>query len=218
MLNVIRTGAAALILLRTIPTAANANDLPGWQAFARTVDRINDYTMHVTTHEVQGTSVEDRVYACSYAKPGFARSEIASGPGRGSAAVWHGGDTVRGHAGGFLRGIKIDVPEHDRRATDLRGNTIEMGYFPTIVKTFESIGKLSESPGPIVAGEETVAVTLVPAEPARERDLTREVLVISEQSHLPLEHLGYQGDTLVERESFTDYVIDPALPPSTFEL
>ncbi len=217
-MNVVRTGALALITLALVPAPATANALPGWDAFARTVDRMNAYTMVVTTHEVQGASVEDRVYACSYAKPGFARSEIASGPGRGSTAVWHGGETVRGHAGGFLRGIKLDVPEHDRRATDLRGNTIEMGYFPTIIKTFESSGKLSESAGPTVAGEQTVAVTLIPDAPAQERDLTREILVISAQSHLPLEHLGYQGDALVEREAFSDYVIDPVLAPSTFEL
>jgi len=210
--------AMPLVPVITIPATVPAVETPAplgaWDAFVRTMGRIDGYSDTVVAHEVAGERVEDRTYHVTYAKPGLARSEIIAGPGRGSVAVWDGGDTVRGHVGGLLAGIKITVGIGDHRATDIRGKTIASGYFPAIVRLYATSGALSESPG----APGTTVVTFVPRDPAAERGLTREDIVLSDATHLPLEHAGYQNGVLVERERFEDYTIDPTLPPGTFTL
>jgi hypothetical protein len=44
------------------------------------------------------------------------------------------------------------------------------------------------------------------------------VLVISRTTHLPIEHLGYEGTQLVEDERFTEQKVDVGLPASTFDM
>jgi outer membrane lipoprotein-sorting protein len=191
---------------------------PAWDAFVKADQGIKDYTETLTTHEVLGNRTEDRVYHFSYAKPSYARSEIISGPGAGGAAVWHGGDKVKGHQGGFLAGIKLVISENDPRATDLRGKTIEAAFFPWMIAGFEKSGKLSEAPGPTIDGVETDAVTLIPDDPAKERNLTKETILLSRTTHLPVQHLGYEGDKLVEQETFSEEKINVGLPKETFEM
>jgi outer membrane lipoprotein-sorting protein len=208
------TGAA----LAQAPGAASADALPAWEAFKRENESIKDYTETLTAHEIKDGRVEDRVYHFWFAKPALVRSEIVSGPGSGSAAVWHGGDTVRGHKGGFLAGIKLTLSVNDPRATDIRGKTIGAAFFPVMIASFENGGKLSEAPGQPVDGAATDDVTLTPADPAKERNLTREVIVLSRATHLPVEHLGYEGAQVVEDEHFTDQKINVGIPPGQFDM
>jgi hypothetical protein len=191
---------------------------PAWEAFKKANESIKDYTETITSHEIKGSNVQDRVYHFAFAKPAFARSAIVSGPGSGGEAVWTGGDHVRGHQGGFLKMIKLSIPIDDSRATDLRGKTIDAAFFPTIIASFDSGGTLTEEPGPIVDGVPTDAVSHVPADPTKVRGLTKDVFLISRTTHLPVEHLGYEGSQLVEDDKFTDQKINPGLPPSTFEM
>jgi len=214
--------SVALSLVFVAASAGRAADpapaLPAWDAFVKANAAIDDYKETVTAHEISGTKTEDRTYHFFYKKPSYARSEIVSGPGSGGAAVWHGGDKVKGHLGGLLAGIKLVISEHDARATDIRGKTIEAANFAWMIDGFNHYGKLSEAPGPPVDGVETDAVTMIPDDPAKVRNLTKETLLISRTSHLPVRHLGYEGDKLVEQETFSDQVINPGLPLSTFDM
>ncbi len=208
------TGAGA------VPALAQSSGSvpPGWAAFVKADETIKDYTETVTAHEVKDGKTQDRVYRFFFAKPALARSEIVSGPGAGGEAVWQGGDTVRGHQGGFLKMIKLTIGIDDARATDLRGKRIDAAFFPSIVSSFEGVGKIEETPGPVVDGAPTDAETVVPPDPAKVRGLTKDTFLISRATHLPVEHLGYVGTQLVEDERFTDQKINPGLPQSTFEL
>jgi hypothetical protein len=198
-------------------SAAAPTSGPAWDAFVKADQGIKDYTETVTTHEVSGDRTEDRVYHFSYQKPSYGRSEIISGPGAGGAAVWHGGDKVKGHQGGLLSGIKLVISENDPRATDIRGKTIEAAFFPWMIAGFQRPGKLSEAPGPTINGVATDAVTLIPAD-TKVRNLTKETILLSRTTHLPVEHMGWEGDKLVEQETFTDQKINVGLPHDTFEM
>jgi hypothetical protein len=79
-------------------------------------------------------------------------------------------------------------------------------------------GTLSEEPGQPVAGVATDDVVLLPSDPTKIRGLTKDVLVLSRETHLPLEHLGYQGTQVVEDEKFTDLKLNSDLPDSTFDM
>jgi hypothetical protein len=223
--NAPRFALACAFVAAAVPAPGSAETpaggsaaLPAWDAFKKTADALKNYTETLTAHEVKGGRVEDRVYHFAFAKPALARSEIVSGPGSGGAAVWHGGDTVRGHKGGILSAFKLTISIDDPKATDLRGKRIDAAFFPTMIAGFEREGKLSEAPGTPVDGSPTDDVTLIPTDPAKVRNLTKEVLVISRTTHLPIEHLGYEGTQLVEDEHFTDQKVDVGLPPSTFDM
>jgi hypothetical protein len=77
---------------------------------------------------------------------------------------------------------------------------------------------MSEAPGPTVDGVATDAVTMIPSDPAKSRNLTKETILLSRTTHLPVEHMGWEGDKLVEQEMFTDQKINPGLPHDTFEM
>jgi hypothetical protein len=197
---------------------ANPPPLVAWEAFKKANDSIKDYTETLTSHEIKDGRTEDRVYHFFFAKPSSARSEVVSGPGSGGVAVWNGGVRVRGHKGGMLSMIKLTLSIDDPRVTDLRGKTIDAAFYPTMIANFESDGKLSEAPGDPVDGSPTDEVTFVPNDPSKVRNLTKDVLVISRTTHLPIEHRGYEGTQLVEDEHFTDQKINLGLPPATFEM
>ncbi len=214
---------APLAAAADAPPAANggngANAVPVWVAFKKANDAIKDYTETLTSHEVSGTKTEDRVYHFAFAKPALARSAIISGPGRGGEAVWHGGDTIRGHQGGFLSGIKLTLSIHDGRATDIRGKTIDTAFYPTMIATMEGNGgKMTGEPGPLVDGAPTDEVVLTPADPSLDRGLTKDVLIFSQTTHLPVKHLGYEGTQIVEDDTFTDIKVNPDLPAGTFDM
>jgi outer membrane lipoprotein-sorting protein len=214
--------AAAVIVCAVAPRGAGAQSgttyPPAWEAFTKTAATITDYTETLTAHEIKGDRTEDRVYHFAFAKPAHARSEIVSGPDKGSVAVWNGGDTVRGHKGGFASFIKLTISVHDPRTTDLRGKTIDAAFYPTMIADYESGGKLTEEPGTAVDGTPTDDVVLTPSDPAKLRNLTKDVLVFSRATHLPIEHMGYEGTQLVEDEHFTDIKVNPSLPESTFQM
>jgi hypothetical protein len=222
-LNRIIAGAPfALALALVAPVAglaqSSATSLPAWDAFKKADESIKDYTETITAHEVKGSDVQDRVYHFAFAKPTSARSAIVSGAGSGGEAVWTGGDHIRGHQGGFLKMIKLTLAIDDARATDLRGKTIDAAFFPTMIAAFESGGPITEEPGPSVDGSPTDAVSHIPPDPTKVRGITKDVYLISRTTHLPVEHLGYEGAQLVEDDKFTDQKINPGLPPSTFQM
>ncbi len=188
---------------------------PNWNAFVALEKTINEYSMTTTTHVAKGGRVEERLYHMAYRKPTFGFNAILSGPGSGQAAVWHGGNRVRGHN---ALGLKAVLPINDPKATDLAGKTIVAAYMPWIVNGFELAGggKLYEQPGPTVGGEATTLVTMLPIDPKRDRDCTIEQLYLSNTTHLPMEHDCFAGSAHQEHEVFSDWKINPNLPDSTF--
>src|SRR5580658_2765900 len=98
-------GLFALCTLCAAPAAAGSAE----NAFFDAWSKIDSYTCTITAHETKGTDVQDRVYHYAYLKPHFARIDIVDGPGKGGGAVWTGGDSVRGHQGGLLSGIQLNV-------------------------------------------------------------------------------------------------------------
>ncbi|HTV74791.1 MAG TPA: hypothetical protein VME66_13930 [Candidatus Acidoferrales bacterium] len=188
-------------------------------AFASALDDLQDYTVIIKTHEVQGQRVEDRVQQFWFKKPMLAKVVVTSGPGRGGAAVWHGGPTLRGHQGGLLSFVKMTIDIHDPRAESLRGDTIATAYFGDKLAHFETTaGQLSEAPGPVMDGTPTDAVTLDVADPSADHDVTREVLYISRTTHLPVKADRFEGTALVKSETFSDLKVNVGLTDADFDM
>lgn len=187
--------------------------------FAQAVGALDNYTVSIATHEISGTRVQDRRYNYAFKKPTLAKIETVAGPGRGSAAVWHGGDTVRGHQGGILAGIRLTIGIQDGRAVSLRGDTIDSASFPAQLQHFQAVkGELTQAPAPPIDGVPNEALTLVPADPAANGNVSRDVLFLSTATHLPVRRERFEGDRLVKQEDFTNLKLNPGLKDDDFSL
>jgi outer membrane lipoprotein-sorting protein len=188
-------------------------------AFGAAVDALRDYTVTIAVHETDGGRTQDRVVRYWYKKPTTAKVEVMSGASRGSAAVWQGGDTVRGHQGGFLSMIKLTVGLHDARATSLRGDTIDSAYFGNVLQSFKTTkGELSEAPGPQIEGASTDMVTLKVADPSTNQHISKDVLYLSEATHLPVKRERFEGDALAKSQFFSNLKLNPGLTDKDFTL
>jgi len=188
-------------------------------AFGAAVDALRDYTVTIAIHETDGGRTQDRAVRYWYKKPTTAKVEVISGAGRGSVAVWRGGDSVRGHQGGFLSMIKLTVGIHDPRAVSLRGDTIDSAYFGNILDRFKTTkGELSEAPGPAIAGVPTEKITLIAADPSANQRISRDVVYLSRVTHLPVKRERFEGDALVKSQFFSNLKLDANLTDQDFAL
>jgi outer membrane lipoprotein-sorting protein len=179
--------------------------------------KVNDYTCQITTHETIGADVQDRTYDYAFKKPHSAKIDITGGPGKGGGSVWTGGDTVLGHQGGLLRGIKMNVATTDPRATSLRGDTISSASFGSILAVYQGgKGTLSESTIDTISGSPVDTITLMIANPSANKDVSKDVLYISRATHLPVRRERYEGTILVKREDFVNIKTNTGLKDSDF--
>jgi len=182
--------------------------------FSAAWSRVEDYSCSIVVHETLGKNVQGRRYDFWFKKPSEAKIEIVSGPGRGGGSVWHGGDTVLGHQGGFLHGIKMKVSLHDARAVSLRGDTMNTASFGYILDLFQK-GRATAAPSAMIDGA-PVDVLVRSADPSAENGVTKDVLYLSSVTHLPVRRVRYAGDAVVKQEDFVHVKINPGLKDSDF--
>ncbi len=205
----------ATVLLASLCVArASAGTLSD---FADAWKAVNDYSCSIVDHEVLGSQVQDRRYDYWFKKPSLAKIEIVSGPGKGSGSVWHGGDTVVGHQGGFMHFVHMTVSIHDPRAVSLRGDTIADASFGSILAMYQSgKGTVTEAAGEPVDGTPTDMLVMKITDPASDKGVTRDVLYLSKSTHLPVRRVRYAGDAIVKQEDFVNVKINPGLKDSDF--
>ena len=182
--------------------------------FAEAWSKVDNYSCSIVVHETKGSDVQDRKYDFWFKKPTLAKIEITSGPGRGSGSVWHGGDTVVGHQGGLLRGIKMTVSIHDSRAVSLRGDTMDTASFAHILSVFQK-GSATEGPPQTINGAATDALVRT-ADASAENGVTKDVVYLSKATHLPVRRVRYAGDAIVKQEDFVDVKLNPGLTDNDF--
>jgi len=176
---------------------------------------IKTYTCTITSHEVRGADVQDRVYHFSFSKPFDTRAEIIGGDGHGSVGVWRGGDKVRGHQGGILSGIVVNVGLHSRLATTMRGTTFAESNLGSLLDHLKSL--------PVAwldaktDGKTTLVTVTNPNPPADSDAVTKESYFFGPDGWLT-SYEEYAGDTLVKRVTYSEMKLNPDLPASTFEI
>lgn len=178
---------------------------------------MNDYTVTIHEFEALGDRTQNRTYQFWFKRPSFIKTQITGGDGKGSGAVWNGGDKVSGHQGGLLSFIHLKVGLHDARAISLRGYTIPEGSIQNQVAKYKDIkGELSQHKGPEIGGAATDAVELKYADPATQSGATRAVIYFSTVTHFPLRQIQYEGNKVVGDESFMDLKTNLGLSDSDF--
>jgi len=190
---------------------------PAIAAFDRSFAAVNDYTCVLSSHEANGTKVQDRVYQYSFMKPHYLKTLIVNGDGQGSGAVWIGGDEVSGHMGGVLSGLHVKIGLRDPRAISLHGVTIPDGLLPGIIDDYETIpGVLTQSDGGVIKGVPTVRLDLKVADPSSNHGITEQIAYFSRATHWPVRQIMYSGPQIVVDESLSDVKINVGLTKSDF--
>jgi hypothetical protein len=149
-----------------------------------------------------------------FRKPLDTRMDITSGDGRGGAAVWNGGDTVRGHQGGFLSFIRLNLNIHDSKAVSVRGATIAETNFGWLISHIKGLKGATVDAVP--DGDRT-RINVAVADPASDGNVTKEAVILGADS-LPVEYDQWEGDNLVKRLAYGDLKLNVDVPDSTFNL
>jgi outer membrane lipoprotein-sorting protein len=206
----VAVGVVAAALSASRPAAAG----PAETAFTDAWAKVTSYTTTIVVHETNGKDTQDRTYHYAYLKPHFARIDVVEGPGKGGGAVWTGGDTVRGHQGGFLSGIQLTVSIHDSRAVSLRGDTLLRASFQSVADDLKASSNVTESAGTVEG--QAVDVLTAPLASADTEGVTKHVIYLSKTTHLPVQRTTYAGDQAVKNERFTDVNTSANLKESDF--
>ena len=206
-------GASIAVLALVASAAALASEDP-LARYAAAWAKVNTYTCTITAHEVSGGHVQDRTYAMSFRKPSDTRMDVTGGDGRGGAAVWRGGDTVKGHQGGFLSFVKLNLSIHDSRATSIRGTTIADANFGALLDHLK--GLKGASIDARADGEKT-DLTVSVADPSADQNVTKELMVLG-PSGLPVEFDQWEGATQVKKVVYSNVALNVPISDSTFNL
>jgi outer membrane lipoprotein-sorting protein len=207
----------AALVSATCVAASAAKESPAIAAFDRTFAEVNDYTCLLHSHEVSGTQVQDRVYQYSFMKPHYLKTLIVSGDGKGSGAIWIGGDQVSGHQGGILSRVHVKIGLHDPRTLSLHGVTIPEGMLPGIIDNYRTIpGKLTQADGGQIRGVETERVDLKVADPASNHGISEQVVYLSKETHWPVRQVMYSGSQIVLDQSVSELKLNAGLTQSDF--
>lgn len=207
-----------VVLVGTSCIAASAaKEAPAIVAFDRAFAGVRDYTCILHAYEANGTKTQDRVYQYSFMKPHYLKTLILQGNGKGSGAVWTGGDEVSAHVGGILSGIHVKIAVDDPRAVSLHGVTIPNGLLPGIIDDYQAIpGTLTQADGGTIAGVATDRLDLKVADPSSNHDITEQVVYLSKATHWPVREIMYSGSQIVVDESVDDLKTNVGLTRSDF--
>lgn len=207
--------ALAFVVLaphRDVAAAAAAQGV--LDPFAHAWAKVDSYTCTITAREISGSKVQDRVYQMYFQKPHNTRLNITGGDGRGSAAVWQGGDTVTGHQGGWLSMVKLNLNIHAHLATSLRGTTIADANFGAIL---DHLTGLKSTTATAQTEADKTTVTLPVSDPDADGGVTQEVIVLGKDG-LPAQYDQYEGTQQVKHVVYSDVNLNATIPASTWSI
>jgi len=197
---------------------AGANDPGADAALARLSaawNGLRGYSVTIKAHEVLEGKVDDHVLHYVFEKPQHAELDVVGGSQTGATIVWNGGDGLTYYKRG-LSFFKLHAGLHDKAMTSPRGNTLLMGNFGDVLTCFEAHrDALTEADGPEVDGIKTTEIRMnargvsCPDDPPGDRNVTLDVVDVSNVNGLVVERRRYEGDTLVERWDLSGYKLDP---------
>jgi hypothetical protein len=177
--------------------------------FAAAWASVTAYTTTIAVTERNNTLVQNVVLDYTFRKPSSVTVHVSAGPNAGVTMVWDGGTTVVAHRGSGLAALfKKTLSLHDPQATTIRGSSIDQLSFGAILAhAQQEAGHLTETTQSAIDGVNVDAVTLMSADVAANGGLTREIVELSPNTHLPVRVLGYDGATLVRQIDFTKVTV-----------
>jgi len=207
---------AAFVAMSCVVASA-AKKAPAIAAFDQTFAGVHDYTCILHSYEANGTKTQDRVYRSSFMKPHYLKTLILDGNGKGSGAVWVGGDQVSAHPGGLFSGIHVKINVEDSRTISLHGVAIPDGLLPGIIDDYQTIpGTLTQTNGGKINGVETDRLDLKVADPRSNHNISEQIVYLSKSTHWPIRQIMYSGSQIAVDESVDDLRMNVGLTQRDF--
>jgi hypothetical protein len=184
---------------------------------------LHEYSVTIEEREVMGAQTSEHTLHYAFRKPNQARLDVVTGTKSGSTILWSGGDRVIAYHRN-LSFFKMHGGVKDVDLTSLRGNSILSPNMGDLLACFgEHRAALIEREGPVIDGEPTDELALpyagvsCPDDSPSDRNVTLDILDVSQHSGLILMRTRYEGEAVVERWVLKDYKIDSGLTDADFK-
>jgi outer membrane lipoprotein-sorting protein len=215
--------AVIFILLwsTVIPLSAFSESLSPQQYLQQIKQRygqIRDYQCRMEEFAIGNGKREERIMNFYFKKPRLIRIDILKGNrpfDGGSVGVYTGGDKVSGHRGGVIKGLTFNIPKDSPLATSVRGETIDQSDMYSVIERFDR----NLRSGEITVEEKysRLEFEYIPDDPTLNDGVTRDIMWIDRQSMLIIRNERFEGEMLVQRVMWTDYIINAGLPDELFD-
>lgn len=206
--RIVSAVAAALLILglNSMPAGAQPSTSAAREldAFAGALAGVTKYSATVTIFDQKDAQTQNVVFDYTFSKPSNVTVHVTAGPNTGITLQWSGGSTIVARRGSGLSAMfSKTLSLHDPLVTTLQGASIDQLSFGAILsQAQQEAGRLSFAPGTMIDGVPANALTLLPPASAA-GGLTREVVVMSAATHLPMRVIGYDGSTIVSDIAFS---------------
>lgn len=179
--------------------------------FAQSWSHISGYHATITVFEREGKRTDNRVLTYEFSKPSHAVMHVLSGKDAGATLTWNGGPTLIGKKGhGFMSMFTKTFRLHDPTVTTVRGSSIDELSYASILRHLEQNREhLKDYPSNVIDGAPTRAISFVATSPATDAGLSREEFIFSQNTHLPIRVLGFEGKLLVRQVDFSHVTFVP---------
>lgn len=167
-------------------------------AFSSAVASMNGYQTSIHLFETKGSQSENAQFDYTFAKPSTISMGVVMGPKAGSNVRYSSGSSVSAGRGMFRKNVSLK----DSLVTSLRGYTVVDLSFPAILEHARTTPGTTDVSTVTLGTAPVDAVTLNVATPSSDDGMTREVLYLSQTTHLPVRIDGFTGTALVRSYSF----------------
>ena len=133
----------------------------------------------------------------------------------GSVGVYTGGDRVKGHRGGALKHIQLNLSKHNLLATTIRGVPIDesdMGTALRRVEFFLTNGTIS-----LQEDDKNLIFICYPFNADENEGITKDIVWVDRRNLLIVRNERYENEVLVQRVEWKDYIINAGLPDKLFD-
>lgn len=176
------------------------------QALERWVRTTPAYAYTVSATEFSGSRVESTTFEITYdSRTQTEHIHVTAGPGAGSNIIWTGGDRVSVRPPGIIHVLTVSLDVRNPKIISMRGNDIRTGVLTRVVACYRAHADKLATERADLSGQSLLALAM--NDPAGihcgvedgDAGVTRDRILISPTTGLPVLRERYAGATLVER-------------------
>lgn len=185
------------------------------------VEKLNDYQLKFSSRVYKGKSQIVEAGTMYFKNPGMLRVEEQGAYRKGSAAAVDRSGKIKGHLGGPLRFVVVELEADDEDLVSANGWPMLQSDLSSMLKAVRKMTKsghqafVSEHPVPMANSNRMVYVVELYAHDGK---LLEKRFNIDAQTNLPVEWFDYKNGQLWSVSSWSDVKVNQNLPDALFKL
>ena len=186
-------------------------------------EQVNDYTCIMKLYAKNADKEEKSTIEQKFLKPKWIYMKITDGKGKGSVAVYNPlTKKAKGHTGGLLKFITVNLELTDNRITSARGHRIDQSDFGTLIarlKEYRVMNEFTSSTKTVFQEKPAYLLTAEVNDTTMLWGAKKEKIWINAGNLFPLHIEQFMSDgELVHYSTFIDIKIDTDLRDEDFNL